>query len=54
MGGTPAIWFWMFVGSLIGSFLPDLWGAGLLSLQSFALGAVGALLGIWIGYRTSF
>ena len=54
MGGTHAIWFWMFIGSTAGSLLPDLWGAGLLSPQSFFLGALGGLLGLWIGYRRSF
>ena len=54
MGGTPAIWFWMFIGSTVGSLLPALWGAGMLSLQSFALGALGGILGLWIGYRRSF
>ncbi len=54
MGGTPAIWFWMFIGSTAGGFLPDLWGGSFLSFQSVVLSALGALLGIWIGYRASF
>lgn len=43
----------MIVGSTAGSFLPALWGGGLLSLSSVLLGGVGGVAGIWIAYRLS-
>lgn len=41
----------MFIGSSVGSSIPSFWGDGYLSLSSVLLGGVGALIGIWIGYR---
>jgi cystathionine beta-lyase family protein involved in aluminum resistance len=40
----------MFVGSTIGSFVPLLWGADVLSMSSIVLTAVGGVLGVWGGY----
>jgi hypothetical protein len=42
------------VGLSIGSYVPLLWGASVFSLSSVLLGAVGGLLGVWIGYKASF
>jgi uncharacterized membrane protein YeaQ/YmgE (transglycosylase-associated protein family) len=47
------IWLGIFVGSTVGGFIPDLWGAGLFSTSSIVLSAVGAFVGLWIGSRTS-
>ena len=41
------------VGSVLGSYLPTLWGAGLFSMWSVLLGGIGGLLGIWVGYKLS-
>lgn len=41
----------MAVGSTIGGFIPELWGAGFLSFSSVILSAVGALAGIYIAFR---
>jgi hypothetical protein len=38
-------------GSLIGSYLPSLFGAGMLSMTSIIGGFVGGILGIWVTYR---
>jgi hypothetical protein len=47
------IWLGILVGSTIGSFVPELWGAGLFSYASVLLGGAGAFLGLWLGYKTS-
>lgn len=40
-----------FVGGLVGSFIPSLWGAGQLSLPSVVFFMIGGFVGIWIAYR---
>lgn len=40
-----------FIGSIIGSYIPRLWGAGFLSFSSLFFGAVGGILGIIIVYK---
>ena len=45
------IWLFMFIGSFIGSILPELWSSNIFSMSSIILTAVGGLLGIWIGYK---
>jgi len=47
------IWLGILVGSTIGGFIPSLWGADLLSYSAVFLSGVGALVGLWIGYKTS-
>jgi hypothetical protein len=39
------------VGSVVGNYLPLLWGGDTLSMSSLLLSAVGGLLGIWAGYK---
>lgn len=43
----------MFAGSTMGSYIPVLWGGGLLSLTSIFLGVVGGIIGILLGYQLS-
>lgn len=46
------IWLGMFVGSLLGAYVPMLWGDdSFLSLSSVFTGAVGAFLGVWLGFK---
>jgi len=40
-----------FVGSVGGSFIPSLWGAGQLSISSLVFFMIGGLVGIWVAYR---
>jgi hypothetical protein len=40
-----------FVGGLVASFIPSLWGAGQFSISSIVLFMIGGFLGIWIAYR---
>ncbi len=47
------IWLGVLIGSVIGGFIPDLWGADLFSYSSVLLSTVGALAGLWLGYKMS-
>ena len=53
MESKQMIWLGLFVGSLVGSFVPMVWGASELSLSSVIFGAVGGILGIWAGLQLS-
>lgn len=41
----------MFVGSTVGGMIPGLWGAGVFSLWSIILSALGGLLGIYAAFK---
>jgi uncharacterized membrane protein YeaQ/YmgE (transglycosylase-associated protein family) len=41
----------MIVGSTIGSFIPALWGAGTFSFSSIIFSSLGALAGIYLGFK---
>jgi uncharacterized membrane protein YeaQ/YmgE (transglycosylase-associated protein family) len=47
------IWLGVLIGSVIGGFIPDLWGADLFSYSSVLLSTVGGLAGLWLGYKMS-
>jgi hypothetical protein len=47
------IWIGVLIGSTIGGFIPDLWGAGLFSYSSVLLGGIGGFAGLWLGYKMS-
>jgi hypothetical protein len=47
------IWFGVLIGSTIGGFFPDLWGARLFSYSSVLLSGVGGLAGLWLSYKMS-
>ncbi|MDO8575244.1 MAG: hypothetical protein Q7R78_00885 [bacterium] len=53
MDTKKLVWIFMFLGSAIGGYVPELWGASMFSFSSMILGAVGALLGIYIGFKLS-
>lgn len=40
-------------GTLVGGYLPTLWGASNLSLQSLLLAVIGGAGGVWFGARLS-
>lgn len=48
---NSSVWIGMTIGSLIGGYVPSLWGAGIFSLSGVFLTAIGGCLGIWAGYR---
>jgi hypothetical protein len=54
VGRYPLIWIGMLAGSVLGGFVPELWGSGVLSLGSVACSGIGGAAGIWIGYRLTF
>jgi len=41
------------MGSTIGGLIPGLWGGGVFSYSSVLLSGVGALVGLWIGFKLS-
>jgi uncharacterized membrane protein YeaQ/YmgE (transglycosylase-associated protein family) len=41
----------MVVGSLVGGYIPILFGAGIFSMSSVITSAIGALIGIWLVFR---
>ena len=45
------IMFGMFAGSLVGGYIPTLFGAGVFSAVSIITSAIGALIGIWLIFR---
>lgn len=51
MGMKKLIYIGMFVGSAAGGYLPALWGASVFSGISLLLGFIGAILGIFGGYK---
>lgn len=51
MDRKTVIWGAMTIGSIVGGYIPSIWGADVFSLQGVFLTAVGGVLGIWIGYR---
>ncbi len=51
MSDKKLIYLGASVGSILGSMVPNLWGAGVFSLSSILLGGVGGVLGIWLAYK---
>jgi hypothetical protein len=51
MDSKKLIWFGLFVGSSVGSYLPVIWGGSAFSFSSIVLGAVGGIAGIWLGFK---
>ena len=47
------IWTGAGIGSLVGSYLPKLWGSGLFSFSSIILSTIGGLFGVYVGYKVS-
>ena len=43
----------MAIGSTVGGFIPSLWGSNMFSLSPLIFGSLGAILGIYIGYKIS-
>ncbi|MBI3486154.1 hypothetical protein HY025_04415 [Candidatus Daviesbacteria bacterium] len=41
----------MTVGSLIGSYVPVIFGVSAFSFTSIVTGAIGGFIGIWIGFK---
>jgi hypothetical protein len=41
------------IGLFVGGYLPMLWGASTLGVESLLLGALGGLAGVWAGAKLS-
>ena len=41
----------MIVGSLLGGYVPALWGGSVLSMSSVVWSGIGGLFGIYVGYK---
>jgi hypothetical protein len=39
------------VGSLVGGYIPTLWGASLFSFSSYLFGALGTIVGVWLVFK---
>ncbi len=51
MDSKKTIYLFMFIGGMIGGYIPLLWGAGYFSFSSIICNALGAFLGIWVGFK---
>lgn len=51
MSSKMIVYFFMFVGSLVGAYIPGIWGAGFLSISSIVFSAIGAIVGIFVGLK---
>ena len=51
MEKKTAIKVGLLVGSIAGGYIPALWGAGMFSFSSVICGALGAVLGVYLGYK---
>jgi hypothetical protein len=49
--GRSAIAMCATFGMLVGGFVPMVWGAGSLGLQSLLFSGIGGIAGIWAGVR---
>jgi len=45
------IMVFMIIGSVIGGYLPLIFGASVFSISSILTSALGGFLGIWLGYK---
>ncbi|MCX6762138.1 MAG: hypothetical protein NTY33_04870 [Candidatus Moranbacteria bacterium] len=45
------IFFGLFIGSVLGGYLPVLWGDSAFSMSAVFTSALGAFLGVWLGYK---
>ncbi len=41
------------IGSSVGGLIPSLWGAGPFSFSSIIFGSIGAIVGIYVGFKSS-
>jgi hypothetical protein len=53
MNSKTAVWIGMAIGSSLGSYIPELWGAGMFSFSSIIFGSLGAMAGVYIGFKLS-
>lgn len=53
MSSKVLVYLGMIIGSVIGGYIPTLFGAGLISYSSVLFSGIGAILGVIICYKLS-
>lgn len=53
MNQNALITIGLLLGSTIGGFIPNLWGAGMFSMSSIFFSAIGGILGLYFGFKIS-
>jgi len=53
MSTKKIIWIFMFAGGIIGGYIPTLWGASSFSMSTLLFNAIGAIVGVWLGFKIS-
>lgn len=51
MSSKTVVMIGMVVGSLIGGYIPTLWGSGVFSLTSLLTTTIGGVVGVYITYK---
>lgn len=51
MSRKSAIFWGMTFGSLVGGYIPALWGGDAFSISGIVWSGVGGILGIWLGFK---
>jgi len=51
MDSKRITWLFMFIGGMVGGYVPLIWGASFLSFSSVLFSGIGGFLGIWIAYK---
>jgi hypothetical protein len=51
MSRKTLVWIGMSLGSVVGAYVPQLWGADVLSFSALLCTTVGGFLGIWLGFK---
>lgn len=53
MSSKTLVYLSMIVGSIIGGYVPTLFGVSFISFTSVLFSGIGGILGVWIGYKLS-
>lgn len=53
MSSKILVYISMVIGSVIGGYIPTLFGAGLFSYSSILFSGIGAIIGVYLGYKLS-
>ena len=51
MSTKSLVFIFMTIGSIIGGYVPALWGGDMFSTSSLVLSSVFAIVGIWVGFK---
>lgn len=53
MSSRTLVYLGMFIGGIIGGYIPTIFGASWFSYISVLASGIGAIIGVWIGYKLS-